>query len=224
MKKHTFLPRVSAGLAFVAVALIGSPSAKADVFTSWSSFLSRLQGGYYFEDLSRFPAGYLSSPQDFSGGTPAFTYTVSYAVTHPEMPDHGLYVVETPGYGKSLSVVENSDNIHVSFTSGNVTAVGGYFFMTDYGGNVTGGTVTVRLSDGSTARLYSPNDPAGLFRGFISTVPITSLDIQGAEDPSPNAPYVTVSSLTVGVPEPGTLALAALGLLTLGVWRWRCSK
>jgi MYXO-CTERM domain-containing protein len=63
-----------------------------------------------------------------------------------------------------------------------------------------------------------------VFRGFISTVPITSLDIAGPEDQTVEK-WVTINNLYVGsIPEPGTFALGALGLVTLLVWRSRSRR
>jgi MYXO-CTERM domain-containing protein len=55
-------------------------------------------------------------------------------------------------------------------------------------------------------------------------VPITSLDIAGPEDQTVEK-WVTINNLYVGsIPEPGTFALGALGLVTLLVWRSRSRR
>ena len=49
-----------------------------------------------------------------------------------------------------LSTNQPVDPIDFTITSGNVTAIGGYFFLTNIAGSVTAGTVTAMLGDGTT--------------------------------------------------------------------------
>lgn len=224
MKTRIFPHRNLAALAVVAAVLLGHPTAKSDVFTSASTFVNKLNQGYYFENFAALytPGEHivLPSPQSFQGGSPTFQYEIGTS-----SGQQGMYGVSPVGFGTSLSVLESADDFRVSFTSGNVMAVGGNFFLTglDYSA-LNSGTITLTLSDGTIETLPSSSNPNDVFRGFISTVPITSLDIAGPEDQTVEK-WVTINNLYVGsIPEPGTFALGALGLVTLLVWRSRSRR
>ena len=90
--------------------------------------------------------------------------------------------------------------------------------MTDsFDGFIAGGVVVI-LSDG-TVTGFTPNSQADAFRGFTSTLPITSLMMA-----RPPAGFNNIDNLIVGrvaaVPEAGTALMAALGLAALAL-RWR---
>lgn len=217
MNMHLHLQaRVAGSALFVGAALAASAYA-ATLFTSESSFLPELQPGYYLEDFSGYSVTYdnVPSPQSFSGGSEPFNYSILSS------SGDDLYVISPAGVGKSLSVLNSEDNLIVSFTGSDVTAVGGRFMMTDYDGNLTSGTVTVRLSDGTVVTVTSPgSNPDDLFRGFTSTTPIASLTVVGTGNPAEEK-WPALSHLYVGkvVPEPGTLALGLIGLAVIVGWR-----
>lgn len=125
----------------------------------------------------------------------------------------GLYV---PGSGtdRALSTNSSDDLLVFTFTSGNVTAVGGYFFPTDQDGNLISGSLVLTLDDGTVHTLV--NGTPLSFVGF-TTAPgqwITSLTVDAQEA----GRYSTVNDLYVGqgaVPEPATGGLLAGGMLLL---------
>jgi hypothetical protein len=71
------------------------------------------------------------------------------------MPIGGLFNIGTPT-DTWFSTNSNGDSLVFTLTSGNITAIGGYFFVTDFDGDVTSGTVSAALNDGTT---YSVTDP-----------------------------------------------------------------
>jgi hypothetical protein len=106
--------------------------------------------------------------------------------------------------------------LDVSFTNGNVTAVGGIFSLTNTLGYDVGGIVKVVLSDGITREFNSSS-----FRGFMSDGPtITSLTFSTE---TVNA-FATLDHFYVGaaVPDGGaTLVLLGGALTGLGLLRRR---
>jgi hypothetical protein len=212
-------------LAGVVVLLAFSSPAEADLvvpgdqtYTDLATFLANVQPGYYLETFDSFPAfGSVSTPHSFSGGAGnSFSYDATAA--------SGLFsvAVPPPDGDVSLSTTNEADPIIFTFTSGNVTAVGGYFFPTDINGNIMAGTINVALDDGTNVNVV--NGDLTTFLGFTTTGPIASLTLT-----DPSDPFVTVDDLYVGaggaqgaaVPEPATLALAGLGLLSLVGYRCR---
>lgn len=202
-------------LAIMAIALAGTMNAGAAlVFTTEASFLTAIDAGYYLNDFGDVPGyGILSSPRNYSGGSGPFSYSIS------SVGSGSLYGV-VPSGDKALSTFVDTDILKITFTSGNVTAVGGLFFLTDDPGNLTGGTVTVMLSD-STSQTFA----AGSFRGFATSSSgpvITSLSL----DSVTVGAYPTVDHLYAGtaaaaesaaaVPEPTTVIAGALLLLPFG--------
>jgi PEP-CTERM motif len=186
-------------LGIATLGLAGSVSAGTQVYTNQASFLANVQAGYYLETFDSLPSGTIPS-QSFSQG--GFSYTASAAL--------GLFNLESPSGDKWLSVSVPGDRLVFTLTSGNITAIGGYFFTTDFGGDVTAGTVTATVNDGTTDSVTNPSSTN--FIGFISTSPITSLSISSFN-------FATANDLIVGtgvqgsVPEPSTLVMAGFALM-----------
>jgi len=186
-----------------------------------STFVASLQPGYYLEDFSSLTGpGSIPGPLSFSSG--GFTYSAN--------APGGFYAVQTPsGSGNHVLTTESAaDTITLTFTSGNVTAVGGYFFTTDLFGDVTPGTITLIFSDGTLVNLT--NQDLTTFTGYISDGPtITSLQIFASQEGDVEA-WPTVDNLYVGagippengvIPEPSTLLLFGGGLTSLALLRLR---
>lgn len=189
-------------LAFAAlVALATEASAISIAYDTEAGFLGAINPVYYLNDFDDIVAGSLGIASiDYN--TEPFKYTI----TSPG----GLFGVE-PG-GKALSTVNSGDELMVTFTSGNVTAVGGIFFLTDDPGNTVSGKVKVSLSDGTDLSF-----DAGSFRGFTSSSQlIKSLSVS-----SDASAYPTMDHFYAGrVPDGGTTIVLLGGALTgLGALR-----
>lgn len=172
-------------------ALSASSFAATTVYTSSASFLAQVGPGAYTETFDGLPT---TPPDSFAGG--AFAYTVS--------APSGLY-----GSGEFLGTSQINEALTVSFTSGNVTAVGGNFYAVNISDAFQPVAITLTLSD-STSVSFTPTSVADSYRGFASTLTITSLTIAG---PGVSL-YSSLDNLTVGVsavPEPASALLMALG-------------
>lgn len=180
---------------------ISTPVEAATVTQNQTVFLNELAQGFYletFDALPRFPT-FVPTPQPFSGS--GFSYYAS--------AERGFANV---GSVNDVWLSANFSNTPIvfTFTSGNVTAVGGAFFQTNLGGEeVVLGTITIALSNGTSVNLTNPTNSS--FLGFTSPgAPIASLKFT----PGVNT-WATVNNLYVGqaIPAPALLP----GLVGLGV-------
>jgi hypothetical protein len=189
-----------------------SSSFATTIYTSQSSFLAATAPGYYLETFNSLPQNsFLSSPQNFSGN--GFSYSASAAA--------GFFNVGPSG-DTWLSTNNQLTDIVFTLTSNNITSVGGYFFLTDSSGALTGGTVTVTLNDGSTFSIANPNSTS--FVGFTSAIPILSLTVH----PQGNAgaivqgeggafTFATVNDFIVGGPQGSAVPENGSSALLMGV-------
>lgn len=185
------------------LAALSAPSfATTSVYTAPATFLAAVAPGAYtesFDGLSSAP------PNVFTSG--AFSYTVS--------APSDIY-----GSGEFVGTSLPNEALTITFTSGNVSAVGGNFYATNISDAFQSVAMTVTLSDGTVAS-FTPTSTADAFRGFVSTSTIASLTIS-----APGASlYSGMDNLTVGVttavPEPTSALLMALGVAGLLVARRR---
>ena len=167
----------------------------ATTYTSSAAFLAQVAPGSYTENFN----GWVTDPPTgslaFSGGG------FSYSAFAPS----DLYL--TAGF---LGTSQINEPLTLTFTGGNVTAIGANFFATNINDALQSVAVTVTLSDGTVASL-TPTSMSDSYRGFTSNTAITSLTI-GAPGQSL---YANLDNLTVGitaVPEPANWALMGLGL------------
>ena len=116
----------------------------------------------------------------------------------------GIYV----GSGGQLSTNNADAALTLSFSSGDVYAIGGNFFLTDINFGFLPGLVQVELADGSS---YIANiQSANAFSGFVSLGSAISQITISPFGVQPNA-YVTATNLCFGVgPAPGAAALLAV--------------
>ncbi len=174
------------------------------IFNNESAFLSQVQAGSYLETFNSLPQyTLLPSPLSFSSGD--FSYTASAV--------DDFYSIGPVG-DTWLSTNFGGEPIVFDFTGGNVTAAGGFFFLTDLSGNLATGTVTVNLSDGTSQSISNPEIDS--FLGFITNSSITSLIVT----PSTGS-FSTVNDFTIGAattPESSLIfPLLGLGLVGLGL-------
>lgn len=196
---HRFVSAVSLAL------LSASSFAATTTYNSAASFLPQVTAGSYLENFNSFDD---AGPATFSSG--GFSYAVSVS--------NGIY-----GSGGFIGSNLPYGVVTISFTSGNVTAVGGNFFATDYEDNFHTDPVTLTLSDATTVT-FTPSSLLDSYRGFTSDVVITSLTLT-VPTVAFNSRYPGLDNLTVGVavpvPEPSSWLLMGLGLAGLVAARRR---
>ena len=191
------IPSACAAIVSMSIGL-GSTAGASMVYTNQATFLANVQPGAYLESFDSLALGPLNSPMTFSQGS--FAYSASVA--------NGFFNVGTSS-DVWLSTNFPEDPIVINFSAGNINAVGGFFFGTDFAGNANTGTVTVALDNGS---IYSFTDASATnFIGFTFDQPIRSLTV-GTTDLST---WATVNDFIVGtaaVPEPPSLVMLCLGV------------
>jgi hypothetical protein len=140
--------------------LPGTLSATTTVYTNEADFVAAF--GILPMSLNEFSnadyVGWLAHP--LRSNTNGISY---YIVSQPP-----LYLV---GYSGAVSTYHATDGILVSFTSGNVTGIGGYLYVADTNRSPVSGTLTVALDDGTTTNVTSTAG-APPFIGFLSDGPI----------------------------------------------------
>ena len=201
-------------LALVMCGLASVAQASITVYTSESSFLSRVYSGYYQENFDYAPwlqlDNVISTPQSFSGPLP--TNTWAYQISSPT----GLS--GTPVYGAPASWTQGN-SITVTFSGTLPTAVGGIFWATDINGdNINNATVHITLASGGTFS-YDDASNYSAFTGFVSPgSPISSMTLTAS------GAFAEIDNFDVGqaIPEPATIVIWSLlgaGLFGLKVVR-----
>ncbi len=201
--------KLSAVVVLTATATICHSSATT-IYTSQAIFLAHTQPGSYLETFDSLPQFTpLNSPLSFSKN--GFSYTAS-----APSADNQFFNTGTVG-DVWLSTFDHSTNIVFDFTSNNVTAVGGNFFLTDIPGNVVPGMITVTLDNGTT---FSVSDPSATsFVGFTTSSPIHSLTFIPPASGA-NEIFGTVNNFITGrsVPDSGsTLLLSGIAVTSIGL-------
>jgi hypothetical protein len=209
--------------AFALLVAAATQSQAAFVFTDSTAFLAGLNPGSYTEGFAVGTSGATSASFSSNG----FAYTI----TAPGPNSQQLYFSGGGPSGAFVATNTAQDSLLFTFTSGNVTAVGGNFFTTDLEDNFLGRSLTITTNDGTT-QTYTT---AGIndFRGFYANPGdfITTISLDG--DPVAPFAFASADNLVVGtyivttvdpsaVPAPATALLAlAAPLLGLGVRRFR---
>ena len=175
-----------------------SSSQTATVYTDQTVFLNSVQPGFYLETFDALPQNtVLAPPLSFS--TSGFSYTAT-------TPDLFLTL------GGTLTTLGKVFDITFTFTSDNVTALGGNFFLGTNGLPPSGPVLlSLALNDGTNVSLMDPT--GSTFVGFTTNIPIQTLVLSTVTDNR----FVTVDNLISGasVPEPAEVWLLGAGLIML---------
>jgi hypothetical protein len=181
--------------ALLAALSLGISAAPAGLLTyvTQPSFVADLPAGYYLNNFSVLPPGVSQNDfvapyhnVGFTNGSPPVGYQIDAA--------GGDFFTDYPI--DCASTWQEADTLTVTFTTGNVLAVGANFFLADFNGNPTPGLLTVRVNfaDGSgvTNTVTSTASPTVFgFFGLSSDTPIVSLSVAAASQ------YVTLGNLYV---------------------------
>lgn len=184
-------------------------SAQSTVYTSSATFFANVLPGFYTETFTGNP-GVFDSGVGFS--SLGFTYVIDAAGGIEPIYRSGDFIGNTYA----------AQSLTITFTSGNVTAIGGNFFLTDVNDNPLTGDITITLSDGTVESFTTTSSTD--FRGFTSdngTV-ITSLVLS-----APLAgQFNSMDNFTVGVavPEPASMAMIGLAVAGMGAYWYRQRK
>lgn len=160
-----------------------SASAIGVTYTNQTTFLNNTSSTY-LENFNSLSNNDITSPRSFSGN--GFSYSISAT--------NGFFFASGNTGSQYLSTADSTNNLIINFTSGNVTAVGGNFFLTNVNDNLVTGNVALALNDGTTLNLTSPASAPTPFGGFTTNTAITSLTFTSGGLQK----YSTIDNLYVG--------------------------
>ena len=194
------------------VALPQAAQATITTYTNRASFLAALQPGFFNDGFAGVTSGGIAGASATRSGN-------GFSVTYTAPPD-GLFSISG-----AMSTNTAADNLvaTVSSSPAQVFAFGADFFLTDINGNFqafAGNSVSAFASNGVDAdsALSVPVNSLSNFFGWISTTPLVSVTSNGGNGVTNPFRWNTMDNVVVGVaasgaaPEPGTLALLALGI------------
>ena len=200
-----------------AMLVIAAPAARATVtvYTDEATFQAVLAAGAYVEDFTDGAfAG--KTTDDFSGPSPATTYAYTAAASENLWQlDSGIsYVTGSPDITTGLSTFIQNDPVSFTITSGNVSALGGVFFLNDLDELPIAGDFTVKVTDTDGTINFDIRSTSSLplpFRGFVSDKLITKVELTDNGTLVTGAFYA-VTHLSVGAKAVTTTPGAPTGL------------
>ena len=165
------------------------------VYSDRNAFVRALAPTYSDEPFTGLRPGRLLAPVRF--GNEVFGYSI---FVRADAADSALRIFAGSG---GISPASSADALHVSFDAGAARAVGGYFRAATFDPFETRLAQTSRvqltLDDGTVETIAAP--VADGFRGFISDLPIRSLDILTLDlDDEGNNTWALLDELFVGTP------------------------
>ena len=206
-----------AASALAAVFMTNGSAAGFSFYTNETDFLNAISGKpFYQQNFSSVPQTRLeTNTTNFSNGTFGFTATIP-SVNPPDTSIWG----ETFEGNPALSTGNPPESMVLTNFTLNTFAFGGYFFPSqgsDFIDDVVPISITVLFGD-LTSTNYTTNRGSFLysdwFFGWVTDEPGTVFSSVTSDIPADNA-FVSVSDVTLAVPEPSTYAL--LGLAAAGL-------
>ena len=203
----TSLP--AAALAAVVLLFVAANGTRAATFTNEADFINNIAAPYLVETFGSIQtSGFVASPTNFSGN--GYSFDAITTSNHVDSPPSSLYGYVS-GSNHWLTVYYDNDNVVFTNFSLNVSAIGGYFFLTDDVPAFTSGEiyVTAQLSDSTLVSNNVTPASATSFFGFTFATNVISFKIGDTNDYK----YPTAAKVIVGttIPEPSSLALLLLG-------------
>lgn len=201
---------VRAALVIMTICLGAEPAVESGTvswYTDQTTFSNALTGTAFTNDFATVPPNAVPDPLSFAGAG------YSYQATSPG----GLYRV----FNNPFALTPDAFGQPLIFDAFNgITAVGGLFSLTDSDENRASGTLSLTIFTGSSQTLLSSTTASVASAGptflgliyFAAPAAITKVSLATTATDL----YPTAESLTVGVPEPATLAGAITGLAMIG--------
>jgi hypothetical protein len=178
-------------LTITALLAVNGALRAATIYADRDSFLGRVAPGYAEETFQS------TNPPTYLLGTFGFTASVSGGSLY----DSGHFIGNFNG----------ANSLTLTFTTANVHAVGGNFFLSDIDDNFRSEPLTITLSDG-TSDSFTPASTAS-FRGYVSTGPFITTLVMGV---SAGSRFNNLDNLIFGnatpVPESATSGFLFSGL------------
>lgn len=205
-RAKTSLP--AAALAAVVLLFVAATGTRAATFTNEADFINNIAAPYLVETFGSIQTGTTNPPLSFTNNG----YSFGALSTSNEGSDPALYGILN-GANRWLTVNVYGNSLVFTNFSANVTAIGGYFFSTDYSEAFSNSPVklTVQLSDLSVTNTTVTNTSTTNFIGFTFATNVTFFSIVAtnvAQDIYPTAAKIIAGTT---VPEPSSFALLLLG-------------
>jgi len=212
-----FIRRALSVATVVAVAVTAAPSAlwAQTTFTDFSSFVSAVgpYGVDSFDDLDPMIAG----PASRSAG--GFGYQASASAE----PLNFLFSLEAEPGSSDLWLSEETAGTGITFSGfgSSVRGIGGFFFGTDFGGNVIDTPILLRAEDvhgnffETALNAASPSAFFGVV--FDHQLSFLRLTMSTQDDAFATANDLVVAQGSTRVPEPASISLVLIGLAGFSV-------
>jgi hypothetical protein len=184
------------------------------IYTDQSSFLKQMLSGFYLETFDGLTGlRNLGNDLYFSSTNYSYWGHASGGYSYGNGQFYGGYL--NNGDDKVLMASVQGTDFEFDFLNGNISAVGGTFFLQDDDQMVTTGTMHVTLQDGTQVTINGDTP----FYGFTSTTPITQIIVDSNRLSAINNLYVGTNIAAIPEPSSSGLLAAGIGLIFLGRYR-----
>jgi len=184
------------------------------LFTDRAAFEAGLPSGYFFNDFADAPDAIFGPAASYSasGGSPLVGYTFSG-------PPGGLFIAPFTGDANSPRFIgpwEDSDDLLITFNTGNVFRAGLEIFIEDFDDRLAG-SVTVDFGNGTSTVVNVPEVGDYAFIGIYSDTPLSWMAIRAVG----GGVYTNTTSMYAAIPEPSSLLLCGISIVAMAVRRRR---